>query len=80
MKSQVPRRTRQIAPHYLDRRVAQRHCEDIEAYFDQELRKYIKYACEEILKGSVLTRRQRTDFVRGWMRSYLRDLTSRDLG
>jgi len=80
MKSQVPRRTRQIAPYYLDRQVAQRHCEDIEAYFDQELRKYIKYACEEILKGSVLTRRQRTDFVRGWMRSYLRDLTSRDLG
>lgn len=73
MKSQVPKRTRQIQRYYLDRKMAQRHCEDIEAYLDQELRKYIKYACDEILKGSVMTKRQRADFVRGWMRSYLAD-------
>ena len=60
--------------------MARRHCEDIESYFHNELRKYIKYACEEILKGSVLTRSQRVDFVRGWMRSYLKELRGRDLG
>jgi len=80
MKSQVDKRTRQIQRQYLDRAVARRHCEDIESYFHNELRKYIKYACEEILRGSVLTRGQRVDFVRGWMRSYLKELRGRDLG
>ena len=80
MKSQVPRRLKQIKRYYLDQRMAERHCQDIEAYFHDELRKYIRYACDEILKGSVLTRRQRVDFVRGWMSSYLRDLRDRDLG
>ena len=73
MKSQIPKRTRQIQRHYLDRAVAQRHCEDIEAYLEQELRGYIKYAVNTILRGSVMTHRQRVDFVRGWMRSWLAD-------
>jgi hypothetical protein len=73
MKSQIPKRTRQIERHYLDRRMAERHCEDIEAYLEQELRAYIKYAVNTILRGSVMTHRQRVDFVRGWMRSWLSD-------
>jgi len=75
MQSQVPRRVKQIKRYYLDQAMAKRHCEDIEAYFEDQLRKYIKYACDVILKGSVLTKRQRADFVRGWMRSYLKDPT-----
>jgi hypothetical protein len=73
MKSQVPKRLKQIQRYYLDRRMAQRHCEDIEAYFEQDLRKYIKYAVDHILAGSIMTKRQRIEFVRGWMRSYLGD-------
>lgn len=73
MKSQVPKRLRQIERYYLDRRMAQRHCEDIEAYLEQELRSYIKHAVTHILRGSVMTHRQRVDFVRGWMRSWLAD-------
>jgi len=73
MKSQVPKRLKQIQRYYLDRKMAQRHCEDIEAYFEQDLRKYIKYAVDHILQGSIMTKRQRIEFVRGWMRSYLGD-------
>ena len=73
MKSQVPKRTQEIARYYLDRKRAERHCEDIEGYLEQELRAYIKYAVNTILRGSVMTHRQRVDFVRGWMRSWLRD-------
>ena len=79
MKSQVPKRLKQIQRYYLDRKMAQRHCEDIEADFEQDLRKYIKYAVDHILAGSIMTKRQRIEFVRGWMRSYLgdRDLPKR---
>ncbi len=79
MKSQVPKRLKQIQPYYLDRKMAQRHCEDIEAYFEQDLRKYIKYAVDHILAGSIMTKRQRREFVGGRMRSYLgdRDLPKR---
>jgi hypothetical protein len=73
MKSQVPKRLRQIRRYYLDNQRAQKHCEDIEAYLEQELRGYIKYAVNTILEGSVMTHRQRVDFVRGWMRSWLAD-------
>jgi len=31
----------------------------------------MKYAVNVILQGSILTHRQRVDFVRGWMRSWL---------
>lgn len=71
--TQVPKRTRQIQRYYLDREMARRHCEDIEAYMEQQLRGYIKCAVNEILRGSVMTHRQRVDFVRGWMRSWLSD-------
>jgi hypothetical protein len=71
--TQIKRRTEQIKHYYLDRRQAEKHCEDIEAYFEQELRNYIKYAVNHILEGSVMTHRQRVDFVRGWMRSWLSD-------
>jgi hypothetical protein len=40
---------------------------------EQQLRGYIKCAVNEILRGSVMTHRQRVDFVRGWMRSWLSD-------
>ena len=71
--SQIKRRTDQIRRYYLDRRQAEKHCEDIEAYLEQELRAYIKYAVNVILQGSVMTHRQRVDFVRSWMRSWLKD-------
>ena len=71
--SQVPRRTRQIQRYYLDKKQAQKHCKDIELYFEQELRSYMKYAVNVILQGSILTHRQRVDFVRGWMRAWLGD-------
>jgi len=71
--SQIKRRTEQIKRYYLDRRQAEKHCEDIEAYLEQELRAYIKYAVNRILEGSVMTHRQRVDFVRSWMRSWLGD-------
>ena len=71
--SQVKRRTDQIRKYYLDRRQAEKHCEDIEAYLEQELRAYIKFAVNVILEGSVMTHRQRVDFVRSWMRSWLKD-------
>ena len=53
--------------------MARKHCEDIEAYLENELRAYIKYASNHILDGSLMTHRQRVDFVRGWMRSWLDD-------
>lgn len=71
--SQVKRRTDQIRKYYLDRRQAEKHCEDIEAYLEQELRAYIKFAANVILEGSVMTHRQRVDFMRSWMRSWLKD-------
>ena len=73
--SQVKRRTNQIKRYYLDRKMAERHCEDIEAYLEQQLRSYLKHAAYEILRGSIMTHRQRVDFVRGWMRSWLSDDT-----
>jgi hypothetical protein len=73
MTSQVPKRTRQIQKHYLDKKQAEKHCIDIEQYFEQELRSYMKYAVNVILQGSILTHRQRVDFIRGWMRSWLSD-------
>ena len=73
MTSQVSKRTRQIQRHYLDKKQAEKHCIDIEKYFEQELRAYLKYAVNVILQGSILTHRQRVDFVRGWMRSWLSD-------
>ena len=48
-------------------------CKDIEAYLEVDLKNYIKYAVNHILEGSVMTHRQRVDFVRGWMRSWLSD-------
>ena len=72
-KSQVPKRTQQIRRYYLDAQMAQRHCEDIEAYMEQQLRGYLKHAVHEILRGSLMTHRQRVDFVRGWLRSWLAD-------
>ena len=71
--TQIKRRTDQIKHYYLDHKQAEKHCEDIEAYLEQELRNYIKYAVNHILEGSVMTHRQRVDFVRGWMRSWLSD-------
>ena len=65
--SQVPRRTKQIQRYYLDKKQAEKHCKDIELYFEQELRSYMKYAVNVILQGSILTHRQRVDFVRGWI-------------
>ena len=62
-----------IRGHYLDRRQAEKHCEDIDAYLETELRAYIKYAANHLLRGSTMTHRQRVDFVRSWMRSWLRD-------
>jgi hypothetical protein len=73
MTSQIPRRTQQIKRYYLDRRQAEKHCEDIEAYMETELRAYIKYAANHLLEGSTMTHRQRVDFVRSWMRSWLAD-------
>ena len=73
MTSQVSKRTRQIQRHYLDKKQAEKHCIDIEKYFEQELRAYLKYAVNVILQGSILTHRQRVDFVRGGMRSWLSD-------
>jgi hypothetical protein len=73
MKSQVPKRTKQIQRHYLDKKQAEKHCVDIEMYMEQELRAYLKYAVNVILRGSILTHRQRVDFIRGWMRSWLSD-------
>lgn len=73
MNSQVPKRLKQIQRYYLDHKRAQKHCEDIEAYLEQELRGFIKYAVNTILEGSVMTHRQRVDFVRSWMRSWLKD-------
>ncbi len=75
MKSQVPKRTKQIGKYYLDKKMAQRHCEDIEAYLEEQLRSYIKHAVYEILRGSIMTHRQRVDFVRGWIRSWCGDDT-----
>ena len=37
MASQVPKRTKQIERHYLDKKQAERHCMDIERYMEQEL-------------------------------------------
>jgi|TARA_B100000686_G_scaffold354527_1_gene465264 hypothetical protein len=71
MTSQVPKRTKQIERHYLDKKQAEKHCIDIERYMEQELYAYLKYAVNTILEGSILTHRQRVDFVRGWMRSWL---------
>ena len=71
--SQIKRRTDQIRRYYLDRRQAEKHCEDIEAYLEQQLKGYIKFAVTTILEGSVMTHRQRVDFVRSWMRSWLKD-------
>ena len=71
--TQVPRRKKQIERYYLDHSMAERHCRDIEAYFESELRAYIKYAVNHILEGSIMTHQQRVDFVRGWMRSWLKD-------
>ena len=73
MASQVPKRTKQIERHYLDKKQAERHCMDIERYMEQELYAYLKYAVNTIIEGSILTHRQRIDFVRGWMRSWLGD-------
>lgn len=73
MTSQIPRRTQQIKRYYLDRRQAEKHCEDIEAYLETELRAYIKYAANHLLEGSTMTHHQRVDFVRSWMRSWLSD-------
>tara|TARA_B100000941_G_C28499368_1_gene553036 strand:+ start:1486 stop:1743 length:258 start_codon:yes stop_codon:yes gene_type:complete len=67
------KRARQIDRYYLDKKMARKHCEDIEAYLENELRAYIKYASNHILDGSLMTHRQRVDFVRGWMRSWLDD-------
>lgn len=73
--SQVPKRLKQIQRYYLDKAMAELHCKDVEAYFDDELRAYIKYAVNHILAGSIMTHRQRVDFIRGWMRSWLADDT-----
>jgi len=69
--NEVQRRLKQIKRYYLDSKMAERHCEDIESYMDNELRAYIKYAVNHILEGSLMTHRQRVDFVRGWMRKWL---------
>ena len=71
--SEIQKRVKQIQHHYHDKAMARRHCEDIEAYLEHQLRYYIKHAAHEILRGSVMTHRQRVDFVRGWMRSWLGD-------
>ena len=67
------KRARQIGRYYLDKKMARKHCEDIEAYLENELRAYIKYASNHILDGSLMTHRQRVDLVRGWMRIWLDD-------
>ena len=71
--NEVQRRLKQIKRYYLDKKMAERHCRDIEAYFEAELRAYIKFAAYHILEGSIMTHQQRVDFVRGWMRSWLKD-------
>ena len=69
----ISKRTKQIKRYYLDSKMAERHCADIEAYLETELRAYIKYATNHILEGSIMTHKQRVDFVRGWMRTWLAD-------
>ena len=55
--SEIQKRVKQIQHHYLDKAMARRHCEDIEAYLEHQLRYYIKHAAHEILRGSVMTHR-----------------------